>query len=150
MLAVPGLINTHNHLFQNLVKGLGDEMYLLPWVETLILPTANEMTPDETYLGALLGCLEAIRSGTTALMDFMFGVPDIEVHRAVLRAMRDSGIRGFMGRATRDLNPDSGWRDPWYLPLDEVFAQMRQLAREFPSGLPVSSVAPCSRARCAR
>lgn len=142
MLAVPGLINTHNHLFQNLVKGLGDEMYLLPWVETLILPTANEMTPDETYLGALLGCLEAIRSGTTALMDFMFGVPSIEVHRAVLRAMKDSGIRGFFGRATRDLNPDSGWRDPWYLPLDEVFDQMRQLAREFPSGLPVSSVLP--------
>jgi 5-methylthioadenosine/S-adenosylhomocysteine deaminase len=142
MLAVPGLINTHNHLFQNLVKGIGDEMYLLPWVETLILPTANEMTPEETYLGALLGCLEAIRSGTTALMDFMFGVPDIEVHRAVLRAIRDSGIRGFFGRATRDLNPDSGWRDPWYLPLDEVFDQMRQLSREFPSGLPVASVLP--------
>ncbi len=142
MLAVPGLINTHNHLFQNLVKGLGDEMYLLPWVETLILPTANEMTTEETYLGALLGCLEAIRSGTTALMDFMFGVPDIEIHRAVLRAIRDSGIRGFFGRATRDLNPDSGWRDPWYLPLEEVFDQMRQLAREFPSGLPVPTVLP--------
>jgi 5-methylthioadenosine/S-adenosylhomocysteine deaminase len=142
MLAVPGLINTHNHLFQNLVKGIGDEMYLLPWVETLILPTADEMTPEETYLGAMLGCLEAIRSGTTALMDFMFGLPDIEVHRAVLRAMRDTGLRGFFGRATRDLNPDSGWRDPWYLPLDEVFDQMRQLAQEFPSGLPVSSVLP--------
>jgi 5-methylthioadenosine/S-adenosylhomocysteine deaminase len=142
MLVVPGLINTHNHLFQNLVKGIGDEMYLLPWVETLILPTANEMTPDETYLGALLGCLEAIKSGTTALMDFMFGVPNIETHRAVLRAIRDSGIRGFMGRATRDLNPDSGWRDPWYLPLPEVFEQMRQLAREFPSGLAVPSVLP--------
>jgi 5-methylthioadenosine/S-adenosylhomocysteine deaminase len=142
MLAVPGLINTHNHLFQNLVKGIGDEMYLLPWVETLILPTADEMTPDETYLGAMLGCLEAIRSGTTALMDFMFGVPNIEVHRAVLRAMRDTGLRGFMGRAVRDLNPDSGWRDPWFIPLDEVFDQMRQLARESPSGLPVSSVLP--------
>jgi 5-methylthioadenosine/S-adenosylhomocysteine deaminase len=142
MLAVPGLINTHNHLFQNLVKGIGDEMYLLPWVETLILPTADEMTPDETYLGAMLGCLEAIRSGTTSLMDFMFGVPDIDVHRGVLRAMRDTGLRGFMGRAVRDLNPDSGWRDPWFIPLDEVFDQMRQLAREFPSGLPVASVLP--------
>ncbi len=117
-------------------------MYLLPWVETLILPTVDEMTPEECYLGALLGCLEAIRSGTTALMDFMFGIPNIEVHRAVMRAMRDSGIRGFFGRATRDLNPDSGWRDPWYLPLDEVFEQMRTLAREFPSGLPVPSVLP--------
>ena len=142
MLLLPGLINTHNHLFQNLVKGMGDEMYLLPWVETLILPTVDEMTPEECYLGALLGCLEAIRSGTTALMDFMFGIPNIEVHRAVMRAMRDSGIRGFFGRATRDLNPDSGWRDPWYLPLDEVFDQMRTLAREFPSGLPVPSVLP--------
>ena len=75
-------------------------------------------------------------------MDFMFGVPDIEVHRAVLRAIRDSGLRGFMGRAVRDLNPDSGWRDPWFIPLDEVFAQLSQLAREFPSGLPVSSVLP--------
>ena len=59
-------------------------------------------------LGALLGCLEAIRSGTTALMDFMFGIPNIEVHRAVMRAMRDSGIRGFFGRA--DARPQSRQR----------------------------------------
>ncbi len=141
-LLLPGLINTHNHLFQNLVKGMGDEMYLLPWVETLILPTVDEMTPDEAYLGSLLGCLEAIRSGTTSLMDFMFGVPDLELHRAVMRGMRDAGIRGFFGRAVRDLNPDSGWRDPWYIPLDEVFDQLRTLAREFPSGLSVPSTLP--------
>jgi 5-methylthioadenosine/S-adenosylhomocysteine deaminase len=142
MYAFPGLVNTHNHLFQNLIKGLGDEVYLLPWVEMLILPTADKMTAEETYLGALLGCLEAIRSGTTTLMDFMFGLPDIELHRAVMRSFRDSGLRGFMGRAVRDLNPDSGHRDPWYLPLDDVFDQMRQVASEFPSGLPVPSVLP--------
>lgn len=141
-LAVPGLINTHNHLFQNLVKGLGDEMYLLPWVEAIILPTSEEMTPEETYIGALLGCVESLHSGSTSVLDFMFGLPDIDQHRAVLRAMRDAGVRGFLGRATRDINPDSGYRDPWYLPLDEVFEQMRQLAREFPSGVPVSSVMP--------
>jgi len=141
-LAVPGLINTHNHLFQNLVKGLGDEMYLLPWVEAIILPTSEEMTPEETYIGALLGCVESLHSGSTTVLDFMFGLPDIEQHRAVLRAIRDSGIRGFMGRATRDLNPDSGYRDPWYLPLDEVFAQLSQLVREFPSGLSVPGVLP--------
>jgi 5-methylthioadenosine/S-adenosylhomocysteine deaminase len=100
------------------------------------------MTPEETYLGALVGCLEAIRSGTTTLLDFMFGLPDIELHRAVMRAFRDSGLRGFLGRAVRDLNPDSGHRDPWFLPLDEVFEQMRQVAREFPSGLAVPSVLP--------
>jgi 5-methylthioadenosine/S-adenosylhomocysteine deaminase len=142
MYAFPGLVNTHNHLFQNLIKGLGDELYLLPWVEMLILPTADEMTAEETYLGALVGCLEAIRSGTTTLLDFMFGLPDIELHRAVMRAFRDSGLRGFLGRAVRDLNPDSGHRDPWFMPLDDVFDQMRQVARDFPSGLAVPSVLP--------
>ena len=141
-LLVPGMINTHNHLFQNLVKGLGDEMYLLPWVESIILRTSESMTPDEVYAGSLLGCVEALHSGTTALMDFMFGLPDPEHHRAVLRAFRDSGLRGFLGRATRELNFDSGSRDPWYLPLDEVFDQMRGLAAEFPSGLSVPSVLP--------
>jgi len=142
MYAFPGLVNTHNHLFQNLIKGLGDELYLLPWVEMLILPTADQMTAEETYLGALVGCLEAIRSGTTTLLDFMFGLPDIELHRAVMRAFRDSGLRGFLGRAVRDLNPDSGHRDPWFMPLDDVFDQMRQVARDFPSGLAVPSVLP--------
>jgi 5-methylthioadenosine/S-adenosylhomocysteine deaminase len=141
-LLVPGMINTHNHLFQNLVKGLGDEMYLLPWVESIILRTSESMTPDEVYAGSLLGCVEALHSGTTALTDFMFGLPDPEHHRAVLRAFRDSGLRGFLGRATRELNFNSGSRDPWYLPLDEVFDQMRDLAREFPSGLSVPSVLP--------
>ncbi|MEQ7123734.1 amidohydrolase [Actinopolymorpha sp. B11F2] len=141
-MAVPGLVNTHNHLFQNLVKGLGDEMYLLPWVEAIILTTSEEMRPEDVYTAALLGCVEALKSGCTSLLDFMFGLPDPEYHRAVLRAFRDSGLRGFLGRAIRDLNPDSGYRDPWYLPLDEVFDQMRELAAEFPSELPVPSVFP--------
>jgi 5-methylthioadenosine/S-adenosylhomocysteine deaminase len=141
-LAVPGMINTHNHLFQNLVKGLGDEMYLLPWVEAIILCTSEQMRPDEVYTAALLGCVEALKCGCTSLLDFMFGLPDPEYHRAVLRAFRDSGLRGFLGRAIRDLNPDSGHRDPWYLPLGEVFDQLRDLAAEFPSGLAVPSVLP--------
>jgi 5-methylthioadenosine/S-adenosylhomocysteine deaminase len=141
-LAVPGLVNTHNHLFQNLVKGLGDEMYLLPWVEAVILTTSEEITPDEVYTAALLGSVEALKNGCTSLLDFMFGLPDPDHHRAVLRAFRDSGLRGFLGRAIRDLNPDSGHRDPWYLPLGEVFDQMRGLAAEFPSRLPVPRVLP--------
>ena len=118
-------------------------MSLLPWVETLILPTADEMTPDETYLGALLGCLEAIRSGTTALMDFMFGVPDIEVHRAVLRAIRDIGAARASWAARRATStPTAAGATRGSSRSTRCSTRCGQLAREFPSGLPVSSVLP--------
>ena len=35
----PGLINTHNHLWQTMLKGLGDDMGLIDWIQTLLAPT---------------------------------------------------------------------------------------------------------------
>src|ERR1700687_4706976 len=43
MIAFPGLINTHTHLFQTLTKGLGDEMYLIPWGKAVTRPTASAL-----------------------------------------------------------------------------------------------------------
>jgi 5-methylthioadenosine/S-adenosylhomocysteine deaminase len=141
-LAVPGLISTHNHAFQNLCKGLGDELAVWPIVEGVILTTAEEMSPEEIYVATLACCVEGLRSGRTALLDFMVGLPDIEHQRAVLRGFRESGVRGFLGRATRELHHEASHRDPWYLPLDEVFDQITALAGEYSHGLPVPSALP--------
>ena len=141
-LAVPGLISTHNHAFQNLCKGLGDELAVWPIVEGVIIATAEEMNPDEIYIAALACCVEGLRSGRTAFLDFMFGLPDIEHQRAVLRAFRESGIRGFLGRATREFHHEASHRDPWYLPLDDVFDQITALASEYSNGLPTPSALP--------
>lgn len=141
-LAFPGLISTHNHLFQNIVKGLGDDLELWPIVESIIIPLAEEMTVEEAYVGALAACLEGIRTGRTTVLDFMYGLPDIEYHRAVQRACRETGVRGFLGRQTRELHHEAGHRDPWYLPLEEVLDQIRQLAGEYSNGLDAPSAFP--------
>lgn len=141
-LAVPGLISSHNHLFQNLCKGLGDEMGVWQVVTSVILATAEEMTPDEIYVGALAACVEGLRSGRTALLDFMVGLPDIESQRAVVRAFEDSGVRGILGRATREVYYEAAHRDPWLMPLEEALDQITQLAREYDNGLPTPSAAP--------
>lgn len=141
-LAVPGLISSHNHVFQNLCKGLGDEMNVLTIVEFVILATAERMSPDDIYAGALACCVEGIRSGRTALLDFMVGLPDIEHQRAVVRAFEDSGVRGVLGRATREVYYESRHRDPWIHPLSEALAQIKQLAGEYSNGLPLPSAVP--------
>jgi 5-methylthioadenosine/S-adenosylhomocysteine deaminase len=141
-LAVPGLISSHNHVFQNLCKGLGDEMNVLTIVEFVILATAERMTPDDIYTGALACCVEGVRSGRTALLDFMVGLPDIDHQRAVVRAFEDSGVRGVLGRATREVYYEARHRDPWAHPLSEAFAQIKQLASEYSNGLPLPSAIP--------
>ena len=83
-----------------------------------------------------------MRSGRTALLDFMVGLPDIEQQRAVLRAFRESGIRGFLGRATRELHHEASHRDPWYIPLDDALDQITQLASEYDNGLSTPSALP--------
>lgn len=141
-LAVPGLISTHNHLFQNLCKGLGDEMGVWPIVTQVILATAEEMSADEIYIGALAACVEGVRSGRTSLLDFHVGLPDMEQQRAVVRAFEESGVRGILGRATREVYVEAAHRDPWLIPLDEALEQISQLAREYENGLPTPSAAP--------
>ena len=43
--AIPGMICTHDHVFQNLIKGIGDELEVWPIVEGVILATAEDVLP---------------------------------------------------------------------------------------------------------
>lgn len=98
----PGLINTHNHLFQSLLKGLGDDRVLSDWLVQVMFPSAAKLTPVEAYYGALLGCLEGLHSGTTTVLDYMHAHPMPELSDAVIEAFKTTGIRGILGRGYMD------------------------------------------------
>ena len=104
----PGLINTHNHLFQTLLKGLGDDRVLSSWFAQMTGPSAVHLTEDDVYTAALLGCLEGIHSGTTTMFDYMYPHPRPFLTDAVIRAMNDLGLRGVVGRGTVDTGTEFG------------------------------------------
>ena len=56
---IPGLVNTHTHLFQTLLKGLGDDMVLKDWFICMTGPSAVELTVDDAYAAARHGAAEA-------------------------------------------------------------------------------------------
>ena len=45
---IPGFVNTHSHLYQTLLKGLGDGLKLVDWLQTIIYSTAEHF-PEEGY-----------------------------------------------------------------------------------------------------
>jgi len=67
---------------------------LMEWLETKIWPIEKNLTAQDSYLGALLGCLEMIKSGTTCFADQYFFMEDVAraVEEAGLRAMLSHGI----------------------------------------------------------
>lgn len=94
---LPGLINTHTHLSMTLLRGYADDMQLREWLETKIWPLERKLTGGLCYAGALLGCLEMIRTGTTCFLDMYFFVED------VARAVHKAGLRAFLSHAIIDL-----------------------------------------------
>src|SRR6056297_3924248 len=51
---IPGLINTHTHLFQGLLKGLGDDRNLVDWFREVTGPSAINLEPEDCFVAAKL------------------------------------------------------------------------------------------------
>ncbi|GAB0116039.1 amidohydrolase family protein [Acidisoma sp. 7E03] len=97
-IVVPGMVNTHTHLFQTLLKGLGDDRMLKDWFTCMTGPAAVELTVEDVAAAALHGCVENIRGGVTALVDFMYAHPRPGLTQPVIEAFEASGIRGRVCR----------------------------------------------------
>ncbi len=89
-VVLPGLINAHTHLSMTLLRGVADDMELDPWLKTRIWPIEKHLRAEDCHIGALLGCLEMIKSGTTCFADQYFFMED------VARAVERAGIRGVL------------------------------------------------------
>lgn len=68
----PGFINTHIHIFQSFLKGLGADHELIEWLNLSALPYGEKMTPYQQYLAAQLASMEAIKTGCTTLAEFFY------------------------------------------------------------------------------
>ena len=89
-VALPGLINCHTHVPMTLFRGVAEDQPLEKWLKETIWPLEARLKPEDVYAGALLGCLEMIKSGTTCFADMYF------YEDMVARAVAESGLRGVL------------------------------------------------------
>ena len=101
-LAIPGLINAHTHSLENFSKATKEKMPLELWLLDLFL--LEGFSPREIYLAALLGAMEMLKTGTTAVLDHLALGNDLtaEALSAAMQAYADSGIRGGVAPLIQD------------------------------------------------
>lgn len=111
-LLLPGFLNTHCHLFQTFMRGLGKDLPFMEWMNGSVRMLMPLMDDEAVYLAAMVGCLEAIRTGTTTLVDFMYANVKPQLSDAVLRAFDECGIRGLLARGFTDIDRFPGSPTP--------------------------------------
>ena len=93
-VVTPGLINTHHHLFQSLVRGVpaGQDALLFGWLKTLY-PIFQRMEGEDMYVSAQSGLAELALSGCSLSSDHQYIFPnDVEMEHAINGA-KSIGIR---------------------------------------------------------
>lgn len=166
-LVTPGLINGHHHSHEHFHKGRYDNLPLELWMNYVRPLRPLPWTPRQVYLRTMIGAIEAMRSGTTTLIDDLNVGPvlDETLVDAVFQAYEDIGIRALVGPSLFDrpfyrampyveeeLPPDlltslDGIKGT---PASEVLSFVRELAGErHPSGNRVAClIAPSAPQRC--
>ena len=72
-ILIPGLINLHTHAAMSLMRGLADDLPLMPWLEKHIWPAErNVVSPSFVHDGTLLACAEMLSGGITTFNDMYF------------------------------------------------------------------------------
>lgn len=99
-ILLPGLVNTHTHLSMALFRGLADDLSLDEWLNDNIWPIEANLNGYYCYIGALLGAIELIKSGTTTFSDMYFYMED------VAKAVEESGIRAVLSYGMIDFGDE--------------------------------------------
>ncbi|GBD84477.1 8-oxoguanine deaminase [bacterium BMS3Abin02] len=150
-VVIPGLINTHHHLYQTLTRALPgtQDAELFPWLQTLY-PIWARITPDDIRLSTKVGVTELALSGCTTTSDHLYLFPNGSRLDDTIDAAGEIGIRFHAARGSMSLGESDGGLPPDSLVEDEnaILEDTRRVIESYHDPTPGSMlrivVAPCS------
>lgn len=100
-IVMPGLINTHVHLAQGLLRACADYLPLIPWLKDRVWPLQGNYKPEEALASAKLVTLEMIKTGTTTFLET--GLVGRYGPDKIIEFLHSSGIRAAVARHVMDM-----------------------------------------------
>ena len=152
-VVLPGLINTHHHLYQTLTRAVPavQNAGLFDWLKQLY-PIWARIDLEGFYHAALIGMAELMLSGCTTTSDHQYLFPkgagrilDAQIEAGRQIGIRFQPTRGSMSLSEKDggLPPDSVVQDE-----DEILADSERIVNRYHDPKPMAmtriALAPCS------
>jgi 5-methylthioadenosine/S-adenosylhomocysteine deaminase len=88
-IVMPGMIDTHRHMWQSALRGYGGDWALSQYFVFYYLTWGEVFRPDDIYAGNLLSALESIETGVTTTLDWSHALRTPEYGEAALQALRE-------------------------------------------------------------
>lgn len=150
-VALPGLVNTHHHLYQTLTRVRALDQGLFGWLRTLY-PVWAWLDVEWEGIAARLGLAELALSGCATTTDhhYIFPQRGIDLLAAAIDAAREVGLRFHPSRGSMDLGTSAGGLPPDGLTqtpetiLKDTEDAVRQFHDPRPGSMVRIAVAPCS------
>lgn len=151
MILLPGLVNTHHHLYQTLTRAVpgAQDAGLFTWLKTLYPIWAN-LTAEAVHISALIGLAELMLSGCTTASDHLYIFPNDVKLEDEIRAAQEIGIRFHATRGSMSRGESQGGLPPDHVVEreDAILKDTRRVIEAYHDPRPYAmlriAVAPCS------
>ena len=150
-VAIPGLVNTHHHLYQVLTRARAQQHNLFGWL-TELYPVWAGLDAEWVRVAAATGLAELALSGCSTSTDhhYVFPAGAGDLLEAEIAAARAVGVRFHPCRGSMDLGASKGGLPPDEVvqDTDVVLAETERAVRRFhdpgPGAMVRIAIAPCS------
>ena len=123
-IALPGLVNTHHHMFQCLTRAMAQQSELFDWLKSLY-PYWSGLRSEHVYTAAKLAMAELLLAGCTTASDHHYIYPNDVQLEDEIRAAQEIGIRFHASRGAMSLGESDGG-----LPPDDIVEREPDILRD--------------------
>lgn len=150
-IVMPGLVNTHHHMYQSLTRAVpaAQDATLFGWLKTLY-PIWARMDGEAVYTSTLTAMAELLLSGCTTSSDHLYLFPNGSRLDDEIRAAQEIGLRFHAARGSMSLGESQGGLPPDSVcdTEDAILADCQRVIEQYHDPAPGAMLrivlAPCS------